>query len=72
MQIVRQQRFLYEVSESIKCIWIHEAVECNMNGPITTCNLIRAFCMILSNLLRLDDELLRDYNELHVTVDLAR
>lgn len=72
MQIIKQQRFLYEVSDSLKCIWLHEMVEFNISGPITTCNLIRAFCMILSNLIRLDDELLTDYNEQRIIVDIAR
>lgn len=72
MEIIKQQRFLYEVKQSLKSFWIFEVIDQKLCGQISTCGLIRAYCMILTNLLYLNEDIMLDYHELGIIVNISR
>lgn len=73
VDIIKYQRFFERVTESLKYFYVYELiVENDTTTPITTCDIVRVICGILTNLIYINDGLVELFNDCGLVFDIIR
>lgn len=73
VDIIKYQRFFERVSESLKHFFVYELInENDITTPITTCDIVRVFCGILTNFININEGLVELLYDCGLVFDIIR
>lgn len=73
VDIIKYQRFFERVLESLKHFVVFELIDENdVTTPITTCDIVRVFCGILTNLINMNEGLVELFHDCGLVFEIIR